>query len=312
MMSTARMCSVLLFGSVCQLIGQSPEAVSGFFEGKQVVVKLDMPGTQQGVDVYPQRPQALDLKSYSSRLKKFGTALRNGDSVMVTKIKVKDNNIEFQLAGGGYGTASDDTDTSVHFTPSEKSSREKSLEDRLKSETDRDRRRSLQRELDDLRSWREQRDQRDRTAAADAAEFKKQRIDASRQQGGSRFNIRFEPRRPVDEITPQTIMAALAPYATFPPGTFGSSEGSRFGGTGTSKPPGPLVAPQPNAADPVRSLKKGLTLEQVEALFGQPIETHDRSQSGLKVTTCTFQSVDATVQGDFVNGVLVQYTLSSR
>ena len=89
--------SALVLGAVCQLAGQSPEAVSGFFEGKQVIVKLDMPGTQQGVDIYPQRPQALDLKSYSSRIKKFGTALRNGDSVMVTKVKVKDNNIEFQL-----------------------------------------------------------------------------------------------------------------------------------------------------------------------------------------------------------------------
>jgi hypothetical protein len=310
--NTTWACCVLIFGSVCQLTGQSPEAVSGFFEGKQVVVKLDMPGTQQGVDVYPQRPQALDLKSYSSRLKKFGTALRNGDSVMVTKVKVKDNNIEFQLAGGGYGTASDDTDTSVHFTPSEKSGREKALEDRLRSETDRDRRRSLQRELDGLRSWREQRDQRDRAAAENAAEFKKQRIDTSRQQGGSRFNIRFEPRRPVNEITPQAIMAALAPYVTFPPDTFGPSEGNRSADAGASNFPGPPTAPQPNAPDPVRSLKKGLTLEQVEALFGQPIETHDRLQSGLKVTTCTFQSKDVTVQGDFINGVLVQYTLSSR
>jgi hypothetical protein len=55
---------------------------------------------------------------------------------MVTKVKVKDNNIEFQLAGGGYGTVSDDTDTSVQFTPSERSGREKDLENRLKSETD--------------------------------------------------------------------------------------------------------------------------------------------------------------------------------
>jgi hypothetical protein len=263
------------------LAGQSPEAVSSFFEGKQVTVKLDMPGTQQGVDIYPQRTQALDLKSYSGRIKKFGSALRNGDSVMVTKVKVKDNNIEFQLAGGGYGTVSDDTDTSVQFTPSERSGREKDLESRLKSETDRERRRALQRELDDLRSWRERRDQRDRAAAEEAAEFKKQRLDARRQQGGSRFNIRFEPRRPVSEITPQAIMAALTPYVTFPPDALGSSE--------------PSAVPQPNAPDAARDLKKGLTLEQVVALLGQPVETHDRSQGGLKVTTCTFQNKDVTV-----------------
>jgi hypothetical protein len=303
---------VLSFGAVYQLTGQSPEALSGFFEGKQVIVKLDMPGTQQGVDIYPQRPQALDLKSYSSRLKNFGAALRNGDSVMVTKVRVKDKNIEFQLGGGGYGTFSDDTDTSAQFTPSEKSGREKELEDRLRSETNQDRRRALQRELDDLRFRREQRDQRDRAAAEQTAEFKKQRLDTRRQQGGSRFNIRFEPRRPVSEITPQMIMAALAPYVTFPPDAFGPSESSRVADAGSINPPEPSAAPQPNAADPVRSLKKGLTLEQVESLFGQPVETHDRSQGGLKVTTCTFQNKDVRVQGDFINGVLVQYTLSSR
>ncbi|MBV9224767.1 MAG: hypothetical protein JOY85_12100 [Acidobacteriaceae bacterium] len=301
----------MVLGAVCQLVGQSPEALSGFFESKQVIVKLDMPGTQQGVDIYPQRTQALDLKSYSNRMKKFGTALRNGDSVMVTKIKVKDNNIEFQLAGGGYGTISDDTDTSVQFTPSDKSGREKDLEDQLKSETDQAKRRSLQRQLDDARAARERRDQRDRMAAEDAAESKKQRIGTNRQQGGSRFNIRFEPRRPVTEMTPQTIMSALTAYVTFPPDTFGSSDSSRPTEAGANSTPEPSTS-QPNAADPVKGLKKGLTLEQVKALFGQPTDTHDRLQGGLKVTTCTFQNKDVTVQGDFVNGVLVQYTLSSR
>ena len=100
-----------------QLNGQSAGALSEFFEGKQVVVKLDMPGTQQGVDIFPQRPQPLDTKSYGNRMKKFGTSLRNGDSVIVTKVKVKDDGIKFQLGGGGYVTAFDDTDSSVHFTP---------------------------------------------------------------------------------------------------------------------------------------------------------------------------------------------------
>jgi hypothetical protein len=44
---------VLAFGTVCQMAGQSPEVLSSFFEGKQVIVKLDMPGTQQGVNIYP-------------------------------------------------------------------------------------------------------------------------------------------------------------------------------------------------------------------------------------------------------------------
>jgi hypothetical protein len=296
---------------IATLGAQNPVAVSQFFEGKQVVVKMDMPGTQQGVDIYPQRPQQLDVKSYSNRLKKFGTSLRNGDTVMITKVKVKDDNIEFQLGGGGYGTAFDDTDSSVHFTPSEKSGREKELEDQLRSETDPARRRSLQRELDDVRADRERRDARDRNRATEAAEARKDRIDSRRAQGGSRFNIRLDTRKSVDLITPQFIMTALAPYVDFPPGAFGESQSAPG-----SEPPRSEGAPPPPAtqaaAEPSHSLKKGMTREQVEKIFGPPADMKEHVQGGLKVVTCTYQSKDAAVQADFVNGVLVQYSLSSR
>jgi hypothetical protein len=71
-------------------------------------------------------------------------------------------------------------------------------------------------------------------------------------------------------------------------------------------PPPQLVA------DPMKSLKKGLTRAQVEALFGPPTETHESNQGGLEMTSCTYQSATQTVKGDFVNGVLVQYTITSR
>ena len=100
----------------CSLHAQNAASLSQFFEGKQVVVQLDMPASQTGVDIYPQRPTPIDLGSYQSRLKQYGTSLRNGDSVMITKIKVKPKSIEFQLGGGGYGTFWDDTDTSAHYT----------------------------------------------------------------------------------------------------------------------------------------------------------------------------------------------------
>src|ERR1700678_4216913 len=102
---------------------QNADMLSGAFEGKQVVVKMDMPGTQKGVDIYPGRPQPLDVKSYADRLKDYGISLQKGDSVMVTKVKVNKDNIEFQLGGGGFGTARDNTDTAVHFTPTDKSDR---------------------------------------------------------------------------------------------------------------------------------------------------------------------------------------------
>jgi hypothetical protein len=288
------------------LAAQNPAALSQFFEGKQVVVKMDMPGTQQGVAIYPQRPQPLDVKSYGDRMKKYGTSVRNGDTVLITKVKVKDNSVEFQLGGGGYGTAFDDTDSSVHFTPGDKSNREKDLENQLRTETDPNRRRSLQRELDDVRSRRERDDQRAQARAEDTAENKKQTIAFRRQQGGSRFNIRFNSKRDIEAATPETIMTALDKYVEFPPATFSTLASSRAA----------EAVPSPNSSgsspDPVKSLKKGMTLEQVEALFGQPTETHDNSHGGMKMVSYTFQGKDELLKGDFVNGVLVQYTVSSR
>ncbi len=301
-------CFLLSFVSASQLTAQSQQALSQFFEGKQVIVKMDMPATQQGADVYPQRPLKLDVKSYSGRLKKFGTSLRNGDLVLITKVKIKDNNVEFQLGGGGYGTAMDDTDSSVHFTPSDKSGREKDLEDQLKNETDPDRRRSLQRELDDARADRERRDRRDRARAEDAADNKRQMIDVRRQQGGSRFNIRFDTKQAAAEVTPQTIMSALSQYVDFPAQSFGSSTNGNTSETFAPQP----AAPAPSASHPANSLKKGLTLEQVEALLGQPTETHESSNDGLKINSYSFVTKDSNVQADFVNGVLVQYNISSR
>jgi hypothetical protein len=296
----------------CAAFAQNPDALSPYFEGKQVVLKMDMPGTQKGVDVYPGRPQPLDLKSYSDRMKDFGTALQRGDSVMVTKVKVLKDNIEFQLGGGGYGTARDNTDTTVHFTPSDKSDREKELQNQLRDETDPDRRRSLQRELDYVRSERERRDRINQSRAEDDAARRAQQVGISRQQGGSRFNVHVDARKMGDSLTPQVVHDALAEYITFPGDAPGPSPGGR---SGEMAPGGDatLVVRQPDQAnDSGHGLKKGMSREQVEALYGQAVEAHDHTESGLTVTSCTFEGRDARVKADFVNGVLVQYSLTSR
>ena len=59
------------------------------FEGKVVAVKIDMPATQQGVDVYPLDQIPIDFREVAQRLKDNSTALRIGQSVMVTKVVIK-------------------------------------------------------------------------------------------------------------------------------------------------------------------------------------------------------------------------------
>jgi hypothetical protein len=305
-------CFAALFAGASGAAAQNPDMLSGFFEGKQVVVKMDMPGTQKGVDIYPDRQPTLDTKSYGDRLKQFGVSVQNGDRVMVTKVKVSKDNVEFQLGGGGFGTAMDNADTSVHFTPVGKSNREKELENQLRNENDPNRRRSLQRELDYVRVERERRDAYERARAEEDAAFRAQQVGIKRQQGGSRFNLRIDARKMGDSLTPQVVMDALAAYVSFPGDAVGSDAGGRPADGASGDAPALAVRPSDQGADPAQGLKKGMSREQVEAMYGKAVETHDRSESGLTITSCTFLGKDEKVQADFVNGVLVQYSVSSR
>ena len=201
--------------------------LSQAFEGKMVTVKIDMPGTQLGADVYPQRPTPLDLKSFARRLKQYGTALRAGDSVMITKVKAKDKLIEVQLGGGGYGTIRDDTNATVIAPPSEESRREKDLKVQLMNESDPAKRRQIQARLNDLRDRREQTDKQNRILAADASAQKAEVISGKRLQGGSRFNLKYTGAVPAEALTPEAVMAALAQYVTFPKESFGSASDQR-------------------------------------------------------------------------------------
>lgn len=303
-------CCVVVFGA-SKAGAQNPDMLSSFFEGKVVVVKMDMPGTQKGVDIYPGRPQSLDAKSYGDRMKEFGVSLRNGDSAMVTRVKVSKDNVEFQLGGGGFGTAMDNSDTSVHFAPGDKSDREKELERQLSNENDPDRRRSLQRELDRVRAERDRRDAYERARAEDDAARRTQEVAIKRQQGGSRFNVHVDARKMGDSLTPQVVQDALAQYVGF------SGDGTdRFAGghpaENTAGATPALVERTPDqGGDSAQGLRKGMSREEVEALYGKAVESNDHTESGLAITTCEYRAKDVRVKADFVNGVLVRFQVSS-
>ena len=122
-------------------------ALQSAFVGKQVVLKLDMPGTQKGVDLHFDQGEPLEGKDYENRMKEFGAALHRGDRATVTSLVVKNDHIEFHLDGGGYGTVHDDTGSvSPRIVP--KSNEQERLEKALKTETDKNRRRDLQDRID--------------------------------------------------------------------------------------------------------------------------------------------------------------------
>jgi len=287
--------SVCVFGGAAVPAGaQSEAALKDFFEGKSVIVKMDMPATQEGIDLFPDARRPIDFGQYSSRVKSYGVAIRNGESVLVTRVRVKDKLIEFQLAGGGYGTFGDDTGGSVSVPSVSKSNREKDLEKLVKDETDRDRKRRLQRELDDLRRAREREDARNKAQAETASEVKKARIARERLHGGSRFNIRYQNGVPPG-LGPDGVMRALEEYVEFP-----------FAGDRRDALPLPPPAPQQT------EIRKGMTLAEVERALGKASKTTQKAEGTLTVVSATFTRGDQIISAEFVEGVLVRYAISSR
>jgi hypothetical protein len=282
---------------------QSEAALRDYFEGRTVIVKIAMPGTENGVDIYPGTTKPLDYPKHADRLKDYGTAIKSGSQALVTKVKLKSDHIEFQLDGGGYGTMGDETSSSVSVTPAPKTKREQNLEGQLKRETDPARRRQIKEELDDLKAEREREDSRNRAAVADAQESKKANIRQRRLEGGSRFNIRYRNGIPASALTPEGVQAALAQYVDFTPAT-------RAAADGPVPIPGAGAAP---AAGPSGSMpRKGMLLPEVDRVLGPPQKTSDRAEGKLKVTTRIYATEAGRISAEFVEGVLIRYTLTSN
>lgn len=296
---------VCLAAVAAPVYAQGEPELKDFFEGKSVRVKMDMPATQQGIDVFPDARRPVNFEEYSARLKSTGIAIRNGESVLVTKVRIKDKLIEFQLAGGGYGTFGDDTSGSVYTPTTPKSNREKDLEKLVKSETNANRKRQLQRELDDLRSERAREDQRNQVTASTASEAKKSRIAETRLHSGSRFNIRYQNGVPPG-LGPDGIMRALADYVDFPFATDRAPQ---------APAPRDARAASPEIRRPVAgtgAIRKGMTLADVQDELGKPEKTTERAEGTLKVVTAIFSREDQRITAEFVEGVLIRYSIASK
>jgi hypothetical protein len=96
--------NVVATGSV---LAQDEAHLRKALEGKRITLKMDMPATSEGVDVYPGTNRPVDYDKVGKRMKKEGIALKDGEAARITKVKVKGNHIEIQLNGGGYGTFGD-------------------------------------------------------------------------------------------------------------------------------------------------------------------------------------------------------------
>jgi len=286
---------------------QSEAALREYFEGGTVTVKQAMPGTEEGVDIYPGTEKPLDYPRYAGRLKKYGTALRSGESALITKIRVKSKHIEFQLDGGGYGTMGDETSTNINTAATPQTRREKNLEAEVKRETDPVKKRAMREELDDLKRDREREDARNRAAVAEAEEHRKENVRQRRLEGGSRFNLRYQDRLPDSALTPDGVMSALARYVEF--GDRRQQAAAPTQGEGVASTV-PWHFPNTPQARPGRP-HKGMLLQEADALLGTPAKTAERKEGMLKVQTREYATPSGRMSAEFVEGVLIRYTITS-
>ncbi len=295
---------VVLVMALCTwpLSAQNQDSLSSYFVGKEVVLKIDMPGTQQGVDLRFNKDNPMNWKEYSNRLKSAGVAIHKGDTARITGFVIKDDRIEFQLDGGGFGTFGDDTTTTVTPKAIDKSDYEKQLEKEISDTTDEDRRRQLQRDLDRERSRRERQEANNQAAAQVASQIKAQQVADQRLRGGSRFNLRWSGSIPPDQKNPDAVMKLLADYVSF------------AGPAQQAGPPPAIENTASGGAIPATAqLKRGMQIGEVTNLFGPGKQLSESvSGDGLKTQIFEYSTGDRRVDVTYVEGLVVRYSISSN
>jgi hypothetical protein len=63
-------------------------------------------------------------------------------------------------------------------------------------------------------------------------------------------------------------------------------------------------------ADPGMGLQKGMHEDQVRALLGTPASVTDTDHDGIQVHALTFVQGSSHIRAEFVNGVLIRYSIS--
>ncbi|HKE59620.1 MAG TPA: hypothetical protein VKB46_23075 [Pyrinomonadaceae bacterium] len=87
---------LVFIASVITVSAQTETSLKQHFEGKTVKLRIDMPASE-GVNIYPERGLAMDYNQYADRLKQNGASVHKGDEVVITRVKVKNNDVEVQL-----------------------------------------------------------------------------------------------------------------------------------------------------------------------------------------------------------------------
>lgn len=289
---------------------QSERALREALEGKTVTVKVDMPATSKGIDVFPEESMPINWRDVAQRLKDAGTALKIGQTIMITKVVVnKDSHIEVQLGGGGYGTFGDNmgSGSAVSVSDAPESKLERQLRDSVKAATTPAKKKQFQRDLDNARSERERENARAQAAATTANEAREANLRAKRAESGSRFNVRYRHGIPATAMTPQGVMQALSQYVDFAGAAMSSAAIASARSASSAD-----AVPAANSGNPLLSIKKGMSIAEIEQLFG-PANTASESKEGvLTVMKRAYLYDGKRIIAQFVNGVMIDYAIAPQ
>jgi hypothetical protein len=290
---------VVLLGSGAAS-GADERALRSAFEGREVELLIDLPATTKGLDLYPSQRAQYDMGQHQARLMSDGIGVRQGSLATVTLIKVKGKHIEFQLGAGGQSQKPKKPST---YVP--KSNFEKDLEDQLDDATTDEEKRRLRRMLEDARNRRKRQEKLQEALAEQ--EYRLLLGDRTEEDwdamAGSRINVRYERGVPADVLTPAGLRRALDGYVNFEPRP--RMEPAEADAASMALPVGASYSG-------TLPIHKGQRQTDVDALFGGPEQCAEQDQGVLKVSTCTYQLGEASLEASFVDGVMVRYVLTSN
>ena len=309
----------LLFFAVSPLetLAQSPGQLRQNFEGKYVVLKINMPATKDGVNLRADRLPRIDQRKYRNKLSRTGTAVDQGEAVKLTFIKVKKKHIEVHLGAGGYGSQ---YVRKVVYPIAPKTEQEVNLEAELATvgEEYPEVTKAAQERLEGLRAERAKEDAIINQKAAKETAAKREAVRKRALTSGSRFNLRFKRRVPSHVLTTEGFQAAFAEYIEFSPKAVAAARKRKE----TEKEENERETQYANGdsdesttpadAQAVAGLKKGLLVDDVFELLGKPRNPKEWNEGRLLVKGYTFHSTLGFVRTEFIEDVLVRYTLSSN
>lgn len=207
----------------CQTgISQDLNSIKKELEGRFVLLKIDMPASNHGIDLNANSEVPLNQKVYNERITEYGISISTGDTTAITKIDHNKNSIIIYLGAGGY-------DHNEHLSTTKPkqivkvSEKEKSLKKLIAEETDQNKLSKLHRDLNKLKRARKIKQGKIDSKAAESKilEAEKQYIETIK--SGSRIYINFPNKVEQSNIDLNTINKILSNYLVYVEGNTAKS-----------------------------------------------------------------------------------------